>query len=159
MLESKQKRDTLKTETSAGVIFASESTSLSMSPHFTNDSVPIISFHIEMPYHFVKNRQNSTNTAAIPQIQPLPTSGSSFDKSSYTLPLGEGWEGEVVDEILDEGVVKFEVAWAPTLEPGDNLSAEMRGAWESKKAKAAMNRKQGTRTVRTGVQKRKPKSK
>jgi hypothetical protein len=111
-----------------------------------------------MSSHFVKNRQNSTNTASTAQIPPLPTSGVTFDKSSYTLPLGE-WEGEVVEEILDKGIVKFKVAWTPTLEPEDNLSAEMRSAWESKKAKAAINREQGTGKVKTRVEKRKSKSK
>lgn len=62
MLESKQKRDMLKTETSAGVIFASEFILLSMLPHFSNDSVPSISFYIEMSSNFVKNWQNLTNT-------------------------------------------------------------------------------------------------
>ncbi|KAM7192757.1 hypothetical protein V8F33_008218 [Rhypophila sp. PSN 637] len=56
------------------------------------------------------------------------------DKES--LVLDDEWEGEVVGEVLDQGILKFKVAWVPTLEPAENLSVEMRAAWEKKKAKS-----------------------
>lgn len=57
------------------------------------------------------------------------------------LALDDEWEGEVVEEVLDQGILKFKVAWVPTLEPAENLSAEMRAAWEKRKTESGTNRR------------------
>lgn len=69
-------------------------------------------------------------------------SGTKFLKTSTESQgsANEEWEGEVVEEVLDGGLLKFRVAWVPTLEPEENLSAEMRKAWEEKKAKMVRNK-------------------
>lgn len=57
---------------------------------------------------------------------------TNLDSDQDEIPFGE-WEGEVVEEVFSDGVIKFKVAWVPTLEPAANLSAKMKTAWEMKK--------------------------
>lgn len=33
------------------------------------------------------------------------------------IPLGE-WEGEIVEEVVHNGILKYMIVWVPTLEPG-----------------------------------------
>jgi hypothetical protein len=65
------------------------------------------------------------------------------EKQSQLITLSDEWEGEVVEEVFEEGILKFKVRWVPTLEPEENLSAEMRKAWEEKKARLVLKKQRG----------------
>ncbi len=64
------------------------------------------------------------------------------------IPPGE-WEGEIVEEVIDKGVWKYRIVWAPTLEPVGNAGPEMKEVWEAKKARG--DAKRGCRTKKQGA--------
>jgi len=49
------------------------------------------------------------------------------------LPPGE-WGGEIVEEVVNKGILKYMIAWVPTLEPEENVSLELKEVWKAKKA-------------------------
>lgn len=96
--------------------------------------------------HQVKEHVEPTNNPA-----PLAKDTRSAEQNG-NLTLGDEWEGEVVEEVLDQGILKFRVAWVPTLEPGENLSIEMRAAWEKKKAESKANRQRNGGKIQSKVE-------
>ena len=72
------------------------------------------------------------------------------DMADDDTPLGE-WECEIVEEVIDEDILKYMVAWVPTLKPGDTLSLALKEVWEAKKAAMLAPRGDGKRS--SGTQK------
>ena len=66
------------------------------------------------------------------------------------------WEGEIVEEVIDNGILKYMIAWLPTLEPEQNVGLKMKEVWEAKKAamlapRGDNKRGSGTKKQRTGT--------
>ena len=82
-----------------------------------------------------------------------------MDTANGDLLPGE-WEGEIREEVVVNGIVKYLIAWVPTLEPKENVSPEMMEEWEAKKAAAGLaprgdsNRGSGTKKQRAGTRAR-----
>ena len=38
------------------------------------------------------------------------------------------WEGDIVREVIDKGILKYMIAWVPVLEPEANVGLEMKKA-------------------------------
>lgn len=115
----------------------------------------VISISVETSQDLGGHRRgpNIANSAAENQ------GSAEFGEHGQLLPSSDEWDGEVVEEVFDSGILKFRVAWEPTLEPEENLSAEMKKAWEDKKARSVFNSQQSADGVRSagktrGIQKR-----
>ena len=114
--------------------------------NLTGDSVSSMLSIFVTTSHYPGEHSRATNLAkSAAEIQGPADPGD----HGPTLPSSDEWDGEVVGEVFDRGILKYRVAWEPTLEPEENLGAEMKKVWEEKKAKSVLNRQE-----RRGIRKR-----
>ncbi|KAK4149741.1 hypothetical protein C8A00DRAFT_37655 [Chaetomidium leptoderma] len=99
----------------------------------TPSSACLESGGIEAPEATPQHARVLSNTFSSCGATATNYEAADLDMADGDLLSGE-WEGEIVEEVIDNGILKYMIAWVPTLEPEENVGLKMKEVWEAKKA-------------------------